>query len=336
MAMRDAVIVNMTDDSRIAEARRFVKSLAQELGFSDVDNERAAIVVTEAASNILKHAQHGRLIIRTIPLNGIEILAVDNGPGINNVTRAMADGYSTANSKGIGLGAIARLATSFYIYSSPGIGTALLMKLWSGTKVAKENVLDVEVISTPKPPEKANGDGWSIAYYLDKVFVLVADGLGHGPDAAEASQKAIETFDKASSTSHPEQLLTAIHSNLKNTRGAAIAVAEVNLVEQHIRFAGIGNINAMLVSPGKNQSMVSNSGIVGQNIRTIREYLYSWKELVNPLLIMHTDGMEKRWHLEDYPGLAPMPVSLIAGVLFTKFTRGYDDTAVLVARLKQP
>src|SRR5262245_59650401 len=137
MAMRDAVIVNMTDETRIAEARRLIKSLAQELTFSDVDTERAAIVVTEAASNIIKHAQQGRLIIRTIPVNGIEILAVDNGPGINNMTRAMEDGFSTANSKGIGLGAIARLATSFSIYSAPGIGTALLMKLWSGAKEVK-------------------------------------------------------------------------------------------------------------------------------------------------------------------------------------------------------
>src|SRR5215207_6177153 len=109
--MRDAVILPMTDDSRIAEARRFVKNLAQELNFSETDTERAAIVVTEAASNLMKHAQQGRLILRTLSSDAIEILALDNGPGIANVARAMEDGYSTANSKGIGLGAISRLAS---------------------------------------------------------------------------------------------------------------------------------------------------------------------------------------------------------------------------------
>ena len=82
--------------------------------------------------------------------------------------------------------------------------------------------------------------------------------------------------------------------------------------------------------------MLSQPGIVGQQIRSLQEFVYPWKDMANPLLIMHTDGMEKRWDLDDYPGLAPMPLSLIAGVLLTKHMRGYDDIAVLVSRLRQP
>jgi anti-sigma regulatory factor (Ser/Thr protein kinase) len=335
MAMKDAVILAMTDDSRIAEARRFVKTLAYELHFTDSDIERAAIVVTEAASNIMKHAQHGRVIIRAVSSNTLEILALDDGPGIANVARAMEDGYSTANSKGIGLGAIARLSSSFHIYSVSGVGTALMIRLWANKKSDKPKTLDVEVISSPKPPEKLNGDAWSVAYYMQKVFFLVADGLGHGPEAAEASQKAVETFDSVSARS-PAEYIEAIHINLKGTRGAAVAVTEVDLVEQQIRFAGVGNINTVLVSSSKSQTMLSQPGIVGQQIRSLQEFVYTWKEMANPLLIMHTDGMEKRWDLDDYPGLAPMPLSLIAGVLLTKHMRGYDDIAVLVSRLRQP
>jgi anti-sigma regulatory factor (Ser/Thr protein kinase) len=118
----------------------------------------------------MKHAQHGKVIIRIISSNTLEILAVDNGPGITNVARAMEDGYSTANSRGIGLGAIARLASSFHIYSESGVGTALMIRLWANKKRDKPKSLDVEIISTPKPPEKLNGDAWSVAYYMQKVF----------------------------------------------------------------------------------------------------------------------------------------------------------------------
>jgi anti-sigma regulatory factor (Ser/Thr protein kinase) len=335
MALNDAVLLVVSDDSRIAEARRFVKSLAQELGFNDVDTERAAIVVTEAASNLMKHAQRGRLLIRSIAANGIEILALDNGPGIANISAAMQDGYTTASSKGIGLGAIARLSSSFQIYSILGIGTAIQMRFWSGTKQSQQLPVDVEFISIPKSGEKVNGDSCSVVYHPDKVFVLVADGLGHGPDAALSSQKAVETFQKLRAKS-PSEFIAAIDESLKGTRGAALAVAEINLKEKHIRFAGIGNINAVLASSNKHHSMVSLPGIAGQYRRNIQEFVYPWENLVNPLLIMHSDGLEQRWNLEDYPGLAPMPLSLIAGFLFAKHTRGYDDVAVLVARLQTP
>jgi anti-sigma regulatory factor (Ser/Thr protein kinase) len=335
MALKDSILLLVSDESRIAEARRFVKSLAQNLGFSELDTERAAIVATEAASNLMKHAQRGRLLIRPLSDNDIEILALDNGPGIANITAAMEDGYSTAGSKGIGLGAIARLSSRFQIYSVVGIGTAMLMRLSSGTKRAHALPLDVEIISIPKTGEKVNGDSCSVVYYPDKVFMLVADGLGHGPDAAYTSQKAVETFDKAHAKS-PSEFIAAIDESLKGTRGAAIAVAEINLKAKHIRFAGVGNINAVLASASKHQSMVSLPGIAGQYRRSIQEYVYSWENLVSPLLIMHSDGLEQRWSLEDYPGLAPMPVSLIAGLLFAKHTRGYDDVAVLVARLQTP
>jgi serine phosphatase RsbU (regulator of sigma subunit) len=227
------------------------------------------------------------------------------------------------------------LASSFHIYSVSGVGTALMIRLWANNKSDMPNILDIEVISTPKPPEKLNGDAWSIVYYLQKVFFLVADGLGHGPEAAQASQKAVETFDSVSARS-PAEYIEAIHTSLQGTRGAAVAVVEVDLIEQQVRFAGVGNINTVLVSSSKNQSMLSQPGIVGQQIRSLQELVYTWKEMANPLLIIHTDGMERRWDLDDYPGLAPMPLSLIAGVLLTKHMRGYDDIAVLVSRLRQP
>ena len=65
-------------------------------------------------------------------MRGVEILALDKGPGIRDLERSLRDGYSTAGGAGTGLGAISRLSSEFDVYSPPGKGTALLARIWPG------------------------------------------------------------------------------------------------------------------------------------------------------------------------------------------------------------
>ena len=92
---------------------------------------KVAIVATELANNLLRHAGGGELLLQTLgddesPV--VELLAIDRGPGMADVARCLADGYSTGGTPGTGLGAVRRLATEFDIYSAPGEGTIVMAR----------------------------------------------------------------------------------------------------------------------------------------------------------------------------------------------------------------
>ena len=108
------------------------------------------------------------------------------------------------------------------------------------------------------------------------------------------------------------------------TRGAAVAVADLDSRAGVVRFCGLGNITGSVTAPdaGRRQ-MVSHNGTAGLQARTMQEFAYPWT--AGALLILHSDGLATHWSLDCYPGLARRDPSLIAGVLFRDFARGRDD-----------
>src|SRR5262249_58644541 len=127
--------VRATDASQAPGDRRAAIQMAHGLGLSETEMGALELVVTEAATNLVKHAQAGQLLLRALDEAegpGVELLALDTGPGMANVGQCLQDGYSTTGSHGTGLGAITRLATLSDLYSVPGQGTALLARVVRG------------------------------------------------------------------------------------------------------------------------------------------------------------------------------------------------------------
>ncbi|MBI3949862.1 MAG: SpoIIE family protein phosphatase [Acidobacteria bacterium] len=323
----------VSESSQVAEARREAVALASNLGFNETEAGKIAIVVTEAATNLVKHATGGQVLLRALErdgISGMEMLALDKGPGIANLGECLRDGHSTAGSAGTGLGAIIRLAALFNIHSRPGVGTAVLARFWSRPpKANSSSRLEIGAVCLPQPGEQICGDGWEISQSADRYSIMIADGLGHGPLAGEAAREAIRVFQQNSERS-PAEIIEAAHAALRSTRGAAVALAEVDLVKRVIQFAGVGNIAGVVLSVGKNQNLVSLNGTVGHEVRQIREFTYPWPE--EALLILHSDGLATHRSLERYPGLALKHPSLIAGMLYRDHNRGRDDVAVVVAK----
>ncbi len=323
--------LSVTEVSQVGEARRRAAALAQDLGFPESVRGRLALIVTEAAGNLVKHATAGgEVLVRAVEregVRGIEVLSLDKAPGMADVGRSMQDGHSTAGSPGTGLGAISRLADDFQIHSAPGLGTALLARLW--VRPPPRLPLEVGVVSLSMPGEEVCGDGWAVRQRAGRSFLLVVDGLGHGFGAAEASRAAVERF-RAPSLDSPAEMIEALHAALRGTRGAAVAAVEIDLEQRRARFAGIGNISGSIHSPDGSQSMVSHHGIVGHQIRKVQEFSYEWPE--EALLVLHSDGLTERWSLPAYSGLATRDAALVAGVLYRDFARRTDDATVLVAR----
>jgi anti-sigma regulatory factor (Ser/Thr protein kinase) len=331
-----AFIARIEDSSQIAEARRNVRRLALDLEFDEQAMEKAAIVVTEACTNLLKHASNGQIIIRpllsrpsTIESTLLEILVLDRGPGIASVEEARQDGHSTTGTSGSGLGAIGRLSSYTEIYSRPGRGTALLARI-SGKAGAILQPGDTGAVQVPKPGEEVCGDQWGKTSSERRRTFLLADGLGHGTDAAIASSTAVDTLYKYPDLSLTD-MLAAVHDALRHTRGAAVAIAELNREHGIVAFGGLGNIcGTIFADSAPPRRMVSTNGTAGVEARHIRQFTYPWTE--GATLVLHSDGIGTHWNLSDYPGLAAHDPAIVAGVVYRDFSRGNDDATIVVAR----
>lgn len=333
MLMNNQMLFHIRDASAVAEARREVTGLARTVGFDERGVGSVALVVTEAATNLVKHTPQGQLLARAFDSDGvavIEVLALDQGAGIANINESLRDGYSTAGSPGTGLGAIKRLSDEFDIYSTPGKGVALLAQLRSRKPPSgsQAKLFPIGAVCLPAPGEVACGDAWAVEWRAGHCVILVVDGLGHGVDAAVAAMAAVNALRTRPQLA-PAALIEFAHGALRSTRGAALAVADIDLAGE-VKYAGIGNVAGVIRAPNGARHMVSHAGIVGHEVRKIQEFVYPWSQ--DSMLIMHSDGLTTHWNLDQYPGLAGRHPSLIAGVLYRDFTRGRDDVTVVVAK----
>ncbi|MFZ6647684.1 SpoIIE family protein phosphatase [Undibacterium sp. TJN25] len=325
--------------SEVSAARRFGQQLAESLQLDDIRAGRLAILVTELATNMLKHAQGGRLIVSQARINGldaIELLALDKGPGIANLDFSFLDGNSSTGTSGNGLGALRRLSDEFDVYTAAGKGTAFFVRVWqTAPKAGQEGGIQSGAICVPMHGEDVCGDAWAIAgertqgEQAEQFSVMVSDGLGHGPDAAAASAAALAVLRDRPGDSC-EDLVKGAHTALRATRGAALAVAKINLADSTLTFAGIGNISAHVIDGDSRRQIMSHNGIVGNNVRKIQEFVLPFPP--RALCILHSDGINTQWGIERYPGLAFCHPALIAGILLRDFERGRDDVTALVIR----
>ena len=326
-------IFEINEPSHVAEVRRFTSELAEDGGFNESQVGGVALVTTELATNLLKHAGRGEIVVRPIVdqgIAGVELLALDKGVGIVNLAESLRDGYSTAGSAGTGLGAIARLAADFDIQTQSGKGTAVMARLWAG-KLADKSDVAIGAVCKPMIGETRCGDGWGCELLADRCILVLVDGLGHGLGAAAAAEMAVASVRQHCAKA-PAAIVEYAHDALRATRGAALAVAEINWAQQSLRFCGIGNISAAIIAGDHLRHLVSYNGTAGHEARKIVEFTYPWS--ADALLIMHSDGLMTRWNLQAYSGLLQRHPSLIAGVLYRDFVRGRDDVTVLTAKMR--
>lgn len=329
-----SVLVPVTDASSVGAVRRAARGLGERLGFSEESDGVLALVATEASMNIARHARHGVVLMRAVDdgdMLGVELLAVDTGPGIGDVDRALRDGFSTAGTAGKGLGAIRRLASSFDLYTREGGGTVLTARVLADVRRPSGSFVGFRtgVVCVPHPGETLCGDAWMTQPASDGEGVRVAliDGLGHGPDAAHAAMEAVRAIDDVGDAPSLTDVLQMVHERLRTTRGAAVAMAAIDRRTSTVQFAGVGNISGSILSQEGTRSLASQNGTIGHEVRRFQQYTYEWPAGAG--LIMHTDGVSARWRGENYPGMMSHDPSIAAGLLHRDCARARDDATVV-------
>jgi anti-sigma regulatory factor (Ser/Thr protein kinase) len=339
-----SIRIPVGDLSRVGEARRAADGLARGCGLDEERRAVVGIVVTEAATNLAKHARGGYVLLRDTSsqgVAGVEMLSVDCGPGMANLSQFFTDGYSTSGTAGQGLGAIRRQASELDVHSVPGQGTVFVARVFATADARRADdpprdaLVDIGVVCLPFDGETACGDGWCVVQDARRAAVLLVDGLGHGPNAAQAADVAIETFRTVSARA-PVEAVGVVHEALRATRGAAIAVAEVVRGDEGaaVSFCAVGNTVSAIVGSGKPRSLASMNGTAGLQVGRLQGFTQGWP--TGALMVMHTDGITSRWRLESYPGLVGRDPSIVAAVLQRDFTRPRDDATVLVLALRAP
>ncbi|MFI1167431.1 SpoIIE family protein phosphatase [Streptomyces sp. NPDC020801] len=338
--------VPVHDSTRVRDTRVAAEDAAALAGLDAPRAAAAALVATELATNLLKHADGGQVLIDVVPppvpgADGglapvVQIVAVDHGPGMADVDAAQRDGFSTSRSLGAGLGTCRRVADEFHLHSAPGRGTVALARVGAALgragAVTPRAAVRAGGVNVPFAGAEYSGDAWTWVAAEDRVTLMLADGLGHGREAARASSAAVETLHRSARLT-PSELLGRLDAALRGTRGAAVAVAQLELRAGRVRFAGIGNVGARLRADGTWHHLLSRPGIVGvHRPRTLPETEMPWA--ADRLLVLHSDGLPSRWTPPGEDGVLAADPAVTAAVTIRDASSSArpvrDDTAVAV------
>jgi anti-sigma regulatory factor (Ser/Thr protein kinase) len=366
------------DSTRVRDVRVAAEAACAVAGLGVHRAAAAALVATELATNLLKHAGGGRVVINLVGESGtatqaagtsgatevaratevagasaaseasaisecsdrrVQIVSVDHGPGIDDVAAAMRDGYTTADSSlGAGLGACLRVSDDFDLHSRRGRGTVAVARIGAvpaaqhgaprgraaGPRVGGIN------LSLARAEHSGDAFGWTRSGPL--LTLLLADGLGHGVRAAHASSAAVDELRRLVALP-PTDILRRLDARLRKTRGAAVAVAQLDDDAGQLRFAGVGNVGGRLRTGAGWQPLVSHPGIVGAHFpATVPLQQVPWT--AESLLVLHSDGLPGRWTPPDDPGLLAHDPAVVAAVALRDASSAAsplrDDTSVAV------
>jgi anti-sigma regulatory factor (Ser/Thr protein kinase) len=337
----------------LSPARGAAAALARRVGLDPQRCAEVVLAVSELVSNLIKHAQEGAILLRVVRTErhaGVEVLAMDKGPGMVDVAASLRDGVSSAGTLGIGLGAVVRLADSVDVDSMPGRGTLLAARFWAagvrpdtGRQPGRE-VPDPLAPPDPTEPhiagltraitgEQVCGDAWSARHAHDRadpaVYLMLCDGLGHGPMAALAAEAAVNAF-RIARLGPPAEVVEQLHRALRGTRGAALAVARIEPAAGRVLLCGVGNVSAVVLGVESKSSLLSMPGIVGHQLPSLRTF--SRDIPPHGALVLHSDGLNDRWTLDAVPGFPYRSPIIMAAQLLRQAGVRRDDASVAVAK----
>jgi anti-sigma regulatory factor (Ser/Thr protein kinase) len=334
--MAQVIPVALASDVHLA--RWAAKAMALAIGFDAKVSEEIALVISELASNLVRHTQGGQLTLTSVNAGGrvgIQIESCDGGPGIADVEQAIKDGFSTVDSLGYGLGTVNRLMDQFDITSQrgAGAGTTIVCTRWLRVDepALSHCPLEFGAATRAYPRMTVNGDAFVIKRWSASALVAVIDGLGHGQyahRAAQAAKQYVEThFDQPLDT-----IFRGVGRNCRATRGVVMALVRFDCAGDDIRFsfASVGNIEARVFGGANRQQFIVPRGIVGGNAPHPRVTEHRWDP--GTVMVLHSDGVTAPWGWADFPDLTRESATTMAQRLLRTLAKDNDDATIVVVR----
>jgi anti-sigma regulatory factor (Ser/Thr protein kinase) len=341
--------IAITEEAHIGAAKRGIRRCVSEAGFTERQLAEIEIAVKEIGSNAVKFGQgtgqifFGRTDSEIEPA-GLEIVYVDKGPGIQDTSMAVEDGFTTAGTLGAGLGAIKRMADEFYIFSNvrsqsrrlPAYGrtthgTVLVFrKCVDGPRAPTHQKALWGAMTRPASGFEENGDAYIIKRVGDRQLLTMIDGLGHGLGALQAAREAVATIESLAPQSL-ETIIKSTHEALRPTRGAVLGLAAIDCVTGQIEYAGIGNTDFRVLGGRSPMRLISLNGTLGSRLDRVKVFKEQLPKVAT--IIMSTDGISERWDVDSYPGVLGLHPQLLCAAVMRDYSRSNDDATILCGRL---
>ncbi len=330
--------VEVRDGSAVGEARRAAREAAATVGFDPRACEEISLAVTELATNLVKHGRGGTVFLRPLAVEGrtgLEVEAVDEGPGIPDVELALGDRFSTAGTRGTGLGAVNRLMDDLDIESRRGRGTRVVCRRWLREHAAslRPCPLRFGVATRPRIFGQLNGDAFLVQQWGESALVAVIDGLGHGQFAHRAAQTARQ-YVEAHYDLPLDQIFRGTGRACRATRGVVMALARFDWGQERLSFASVGNISARVLPRSEPCRFVIRRGVLGLNAPNAVVTEHPWTP--GRVLVLHSDGVATHWEPDGLPGWTGSPATVMANQLLQAMARSDDDATVVVVRDAAP
>jgi anti-sigma regulatory factor (Ser/Thr protein kinase) len=325
--------VAIYDDASVSFARQRVREAGQHAKLSNALIETVALISSELTHNHLSHARQGYFEVKVVErygVKGLEVIAADLGSGIEKPSQAIHGPARTSGSLGAGLGAVCRMADEVEFDNRLSEGVCIVARKFE--TLPKPLCCEAAIMGRPYPGEAISGDDGILLQSESGFLAGVSDGLGHGPEARTASNRAIESLSRHRQLDL-DQMVPVINDELGGTRGCAMSIARFDRQTQMLECASLGDVHAHLYHLRDALLFAATPMILGggplpkQKVRIERTS-------VDPgsVLVMFTDGLKSRTNLKGQLHVLRQPAIAIAQHLIENDSRPDDDVLVLAAR----
>jgi anti-sigma regulatory factor (Ser/Thr protein kinase) len=328
--------VAIYDDASISSARQRVREVGKDAHLKAEVVEVAVLIASELTRNQLNYSRQGYFAVKVIErdsVGGLEVIAADLGPGIEKPLAALHDrSVAAAGSIGAGLGAVCRLADEVDFDNRIAEGLCVVARKFEHP-VARA-CSEVGIMGRPYPGELISGDD-AVLLHSDAGFIAaVADGLGHGPEARAASNRALElmTRDRADDLA---QMVSALDRELADTRGCAMSIVRFNRNDNTLESVSLGDVHAHIYKLNTARFLTATPFILGaRQFPKQRVAIEKVNAEPGAIVVIFSDGLRSSTTLKGQLDILRQPVIGIGEHLLAQHSRPDDDALALVARLR--
>jgi anti-sigma regulatory factor (Ser/Thr protein kinase) len=321
------------DEASVSTARQRVREAGRSCNLGNELVESVALIASELTHNQLSHARQGYFAVRPVErrsVKGLEVIAADIGPGIERPALAIKDRDATHGSLGAGLGAVCRIADEVEFDTRIAEGTCVIARKFETPPAPL--FCEFAIMGKPYPGEGISGDDGVFFQSESGFLAAVSDGLGHGPEARQASNRAIEALSRNREVDLA-RLVIALNTELAGTRGCAMSIARFTKEDGMIECVSLGDVHSHLYNLRDAHFFTATpfipggSGLPKQRVRVE-------KATVQPgsVLVTFSDGLKSRTNLKGQLDVLRQPAIAIAEHLLENDSRPDDDALVLVGR----